>query len=102
MNVYELPIAPELKLTQKDARKRVFAPLPSPLLVKYALWFCRFRWIVIAILTAFGILGFFPDIFQYLGLRSYTAWAFVTAGILFVSNIWIYKAYHEDEKVENI
>ena len=87
MNVYELPIAHEMKLSQKDARKKVFAQLPSPILLNYALWLCHLRWIVIVILTLFGILGFFPDIIQFFGLRSQTAWVIVTAGILIILNM---------------
>ncbi len=87
MNVYELPIVPEIKLSKKNAQKRVFTSLPLPLLVKYALWFCNFRWGFIAILTIFGILGYFSFIFQHFGLHSNTVWALVTAGILSVLNI---------------
>ena len=100
MNVYELPIASEMKLSQKNTRKRVFTPLPLSLLVKYALWFCNFRWVFIAILTTFGILGFFPDIIQYFGLHSHTVWAFITAGILFVLNIGYIKHIMQMKKSE--
>ena len=87
LNVYELPIKPEIKLSQKDTRERVFTQLPFSILVKYALWFCNLRWFFIAILTTFGILGFSTDIIQFFGLRPQTGWTFFTAGILFILNI---------------
>ncbi len=100
MSVYELPIAHEMKLLKKDARKRVFTQLPFPILVNYALWFCRFRWIAILILTSFGILGYFPDIIQFFGLRFQTAWAIATAGILSITNIVYLKHIMQMKRAE--
>ncbi len=100
MNVYELPISSEINLSQEDTHKRVFTSLPLPLLVKYAVWFCNYRWIFIAILTILGTVGFSPAILQYFKLRSDTTWAFVTAGILFVLNILYIKHVRDMKRAE--
>jgi signal transduction histidine kinase len=51
------------------------------------LWFCRFRWIVIGTLAAFGILGLVPELLPRFGLRPGTMWAFVIAAMLTLENI---------------
>jgi signal transduction histidine kinase len=82
---YELPLPQELPV---DAEiKGPEKPLPEPLLVQNAIWFCRLRWLVIAILVSYGTLGLFPGMADYFGIRSPGAWPFATAGILILSNI---------------
>ncbi|MFC1691899.1 sensor histidine kinase [Candidatus Latescibacterota bacterium] len=100
MNVYELSVIPEVNLSQKDTQKRVFTQLPLPILMKYALWFCHLRWIVIGLLTIFGILGFFPDSIQFFGLHPQTSWAIVTAGMLIIINIAYLKHIMQMKRAE--
>ena len=71
--------------------KKTQASLPLPLLVGYAQWFCYLRWAVIAILTMFGFLRYFPVVFQYFGFYPFTSWAVITAGILVIANIGFLK-----------
>jgi signal transduction histidine kinase len=82
---YELPLPQELPT---DAEISVSErPLPESLLVHNTLWFCRLRWLVISILISFGILGLFPGVIDYFGIRSPGVWPFATAGILIFNNI---------------
>ncbi len=83
MNVYELPLVSEDKSSVEDTGKIFFSPLKSSSILNYARWFCYFRWLVISILTALGIIG----IFQTFGFRSQTGWAFGTAILLTMGNI---------------
>jgi len=84
-DAYELPLPQEPPAdTEIRGSER---PLPESMLVQNALWFCQFRWLVIAILVAYGILGLFPGVIDYFGLHSPGAWPFATAGILILGNI---------------
>jgi len=88
MNAYDLPITEKADVSQQNTNRRMYyTPLPLPLLVQYALWFCNFRWLFIALLTVYGILGFFPAVFERHGLHTSTGWAFVVAFILSALNI---------------
>ena len=82
---YELPLPQEPPTTAKI--KGSERSLPEPLLVQNVLWFCRFRWLVIAILFSFGIFGLFPRLIDYFGIRPPGAWPFVTAAILTLTNL---------------
>jgi len=82
---YELPLPQELIV---DAEiKGPERPLPESLLVQNALWFCRLRWLSVAILVSYGISGLFPEVTDYFGIRSPGIWPFATAGILIIGNI---------------
>jgi signal transduction histidine kinase len=82
---YELPLAQEPP-ADADA-KASERPLPEALLAQNVSWFCQLRWLVIAILVCYGILGFFPGLTSYFGLRAPGVWPFVTAAVLTVSNL---------------
>jgi two-component system phosphate regulon sensor histidine kinase PhoR len=83
--IYELPLPQEPPVdTEIRGLER---PLPEPMLVQNALWFCRFRWLVISIIVSYGILGLFPGVIDYFGIRSPGVWPFATAGILILGNI---------------
>ena len=56
------------------------------MLLKNVVWCCRLRWLVIAILMAFALLGM-TGLVQRIGLHGRDMWAFVTAGILTVNNL---------------
>jgi len=63
------------------------ARLPESMLLSNVLWFCRLRWIVTAILGAFGVLGLFPAALARLGLRASTDWPLAAAAVLALGNI---------------
>jgi signal transduction histidine kinase len=83
--IYELPLPKELPANAKikGSEKR----LPVSLLIRNALWFCRFRWLVIATLISYGILDLFPGVIGYFQIGSCGAWPFATAGILVLNNL---------------
>ncbi|MHC4536829.1 MAG: sensor histidine kinase [Planctomycetota bacterium] len=83
--VFELPLPQELPV---DAEiKGSERSLPESLLIRNALWFCRVRWLVIATLVCYGVLGLFPRSIDYFGIRSPGTWPFVMAGILTLFNL---------------
>jgi len=83
---YELPLESEASETQKtEALRR--SSLPEPLLINNVHWFCRLRWVVVAIFTTFGILGNFPRVREVLSLKPDTGWAFMLAAFLALVNI---------------
>jgi signal transduction histidine kinase len=59
----------------------------NDLLVEHIYWYCRFRWIVIAVLVVFGALSFIDNLFAYLDLRSNLYWPFGIAGVAVVLNL---------------
>lgn len=61
-------------------------PADAELMRRNAVWFCQLRWIVVTILATAGVLGWFPDVLQYWGLRVSPGWALATAGALIVLN----------------
>ena len=84
--VYEL-LPPTAEPAEAQAAAQPAASLPAPLLLRNVLWFCRLRWAVVAILIAFGVLGFFPAIFSPLGLSLRPSWPFAVAGVLVLCNL---------------
>jgi signal transduction histidine kinase len=83
--VYELPLPQELPIDTEI--KGSEGPLPEFLLVRNALWFCRIRWLVIATLVCYGVLGLFPRSINYFDIRSPGIWPFVMAAILTLCNL---------------
>ena len=85
----------ELPLPQTPARTQDATPvaprraetLSAPLLARNAAWFCKLRWLAIALLAAFGGVGLFDSLMDTLGLRPPGAWPFVAAAVLTVSNV---------------
>jgi signal transduction histidine kinase len=83
--VYELPLAPQLPADiETRASERL---LPEELLAQNVSWFCQLRWLVIAILVCYGILGLFPGLTSYFDLRLPGIWPFVIAAVLTASNV---------------
>lgn len=83
--VYDLPLVQELPVDTEI--KGLESSLPESLLVRNALWFCRVRWLVIATLISYGVLGLFPRSVSYFEIRSPGIWPFVMAGILIIFNL---------------
>lgn len=63
------------------------AALDASLLAENAIWFCYLRWVIIGVLTVFGLLGIAGDLFTSIGLRPPGLWPFVTAGVLALANV---------------
>lgn len=61
--------------------------LPESFLAGNVLWFCRLRWIIIAMLMAFGLLGRLRWLTDSIGLHSPGNWPFVAAGLLTLCNV---------------
>lgn len=59
----------------------------EPLLRENAIWFCQLRWIVVAVLTAVGMAGFFPQALGAVGLVIPPGWPLATAALLAFLNI---------------
>ncbi len=83
---YELPLSPGDALPASKV-PLARAALPEPLLLQNVLWFCRVRWIVVALLALFGILGLFPQFERALGLRAHLHWPLVTSAVLALANL---------------
>jgi two-component system, OmpR family, phosphate regulon sensor histidine kinase PhoR len=80
--------APESQSPSNDTCKIMLnAILFNDLLVDHIYWYCRFRWIVIAVLLCFGLASFVGDIFYYLDLHSNLYWPFTIAGVAIVLNL---------------
>lgn len=77
------PVAPETadgavavyRLDLQEARRLTSHPSGEdrawiePLLHENAVWFCRLRWIVVAVLGLAGVAGWFPELLRPLGLE---------------------------------
>jgi signal transduction histidine kinase len=86
--VFELPTAQApAPPPPEQPRGGAAGSLPEPLLLRNLVWFCWLRWVVVAILLAFGTASLFPAIVGPLGLRSRILWPFLTAGVLGAMNL---------------
>ncbi|MGO8705373.1 MAG: sensor histidine kinase [Candidatus Brocadiia bacterium] len=83
---YELPLSPGDALPASSV-PLARAALPEPLLLQNVLWFCRVRWIVVALLALFGIMGLFPQFERVLGLRAHLHWPIVISAVLALANL---------------
>lgn len=83
---YELPLEPEQPAPEGIQSPSRRPALPQSILAANALWFCQLRWIVVAILAAYGILNFVPRLATSLGLRAPGPWPFIVAAILAAAN----------------
>jgi signal transduction histidine kinase len=75
----EVPVDVEIKGSERS--------LPESLLMRNALWFCRIRWLVIATLVCYGVLGLYPRSIDYFEIRSPGTWPFIMAGLLVLFNL---------------
>jgi len=88
---YELTEGKELSI--KPDSQSTEGSLSESLLVHNVSWFCQFRWLVIATLIFYGVVGLFPRFIGYFGMRPPGAWPFITAAILVISNLaFLYSA----------
>ncbi|MHC4323399.1 MAG: sensor histidine kinase [Planctomycetota bacterium] len=85
------PAAYELSLskgiTADTETKGSERPFSESLFVHNVSWFCQFRWLVIAILLCYGIVGLFPGLIEPFGIRRPGIWPFTTATVLVLSNL---------------
>jgi two-component system, OmpR family, phosphate regulon sensor histidine kinase PhoR len=82
---YQLP----LDETGSGSRETAAADLRNwnePLLRANAIWFCQLRWIVVGVLAAVGVAGFFPQALGALGLVIPPRWPLGTAALLALLN----------------
>ena len=93
MYKYELPLPNSNGFVPFDDRKRTL-PLPRSLLIKNALWFCYFRWIIIVMLASLSGFGLFLEEFKGLALGSSNGWALAIAGILTAANLGFHGHVH--------
>ena len=84
---YELQISPEAMGAADKVVERGDHSLPESILARNVIWFCKLRWIIIAILFAFGILSRVEGLFQRIGFLSPGLWPFVLSGILVLCNV---------------
>ena len=84
---YELPLSAGEQPASQDRPVREGACLPEHLLLQNALWFCRLRWVVIAILLVLAILGASPGVLSAIGLRAPGHWPLITACVLTICNL---------------
>ncbi|MFQ6098485.1 MAG: sensor histidine kinase [Armatimonadota bacterium] len=87
LSSYEPAVVASGRSSPGAVEKGTSASLPESLLVRNVLWFCRLRWIVVAIFVAFGILGLFPELLPRIGLRPHPEWPFVAAAVLTLANL---------------
>jgi len=88
---YEL--LPVRELSNKADTKGTERPFSESLLVHNVSWFCQFRWLVIAILLFYGVVGLFPRFIGCFGMRPPGVWPFITATVLVISNLaFLYSA----------
>jgi len=82
--VYELPLAGKVASARRvpDGREN----LPGSFLLENVQWFCRLRWMVVAMLGTFGILGLFPEVLARVGLSASPDWPLVAAAVLVLGN----------------
>lgn len=84
---YELPLPEAGQHSPGPGAGGKGASLPAPLLLDNVLWFCRLRWTVIGMLVIFALAGFFPGVFERVGLRSYVTEPLVIAAVLVLTNL---------------
>lgn len=83
--IYELPLPQTLP--EIAPIKGPHAPLPDSLLFENALWFCRLRWGIAALLVSYGIFSRLPGFSEYFGVRSPGTWPFLIALTLILTNL---------------
>jgi len=86
MTAYTLSFEQKPPARPDASAARVSPELPEGILLRNALWFCRLRWLVITLFTAFGLLGLVPGLLSRVGLRAPGTWPFVAAAVLLVAN----------------
>src|SRR3989339_838186 len=87
MHEYVLDFPIEARYLTDDSMKKKWEMLYNALLVENILWFCRFRWMVIAVLLFFGIVNAIPGIVNYFYLEPNLYWPFAIASLLLIINL---------------
>ncbi|NQT85386.1 hypothetical protein HQ560_01395, partial [bacterium] len=83
---YELPLLTEQEHSSEAARRFASSGFPVRLLVANALWFCRLRWVVVAVFAGGGLVSLSPHLVAHLGLRARPGWLLLTAAALAIVN----------------
>ncbi|MCE5327555.1 MAG: HAMP domain-containing histidine kinase [Planctomycetaceae bacterium] len=82
---YELPLAPPA--SRREEADAGDAAMPQDILGRNVIMFCRFRWLVAAVLAAAGAATAIPLVIDSLGLRGAMLWPWVLAAALVVANV---------------
>ncbi len=69
----------------------------GPLLRENAIWFCRLRWLVVAVLLVTGAAGLWPALPQRFGLDIRPAWPLGAGGVLAALNVIFARMARESE-----
>lgn len=99
--VYDLPQADAGGTT--PAAAEVERAWNEPLLRQNAIWFCRLRWMVVSVLGAAGLAGFFPESLASVGLALRPDWPLAAALLLAALNVvFVRLAQGSDESARAI
>lgn len=85
--IYELPLDVSKQESLLSDMHLADTSQPKPILAQNALWFCRLRWIVVAVLTSYSGLNLVPEQLNRVGLQVPGLWPLIIAGLLVVTNI---------------
>ncbi|MCE5278837.1 MAG: HAMP domain-containing sensor histidine kinase [Planctomycetaceae bacterium] len=82
---YELPLAPSAQAPDADTARD--HAVPVDILLQNIAMFCRFRWMVAAVLAAVGAATSLPALSETMALRKHPLWPWVLAAALAVANV---------------
>lgn len=87
MAAYELPLGASAPSASLPRAHQPGDTLSAVLLLENAVWFCRLRWGVAAVLVLFGLLSWIPGLFACLGVLPRLVWPFGTGALLAAANL---------------
>ena len=85
---YELPLDGGEAVALASAAEDATASLPASLLRQNVVWFCRLRWLVVAMLAALGLTAFLPGLYAALSLQPHVVWPLATAAVVAAANLY--------------
>ena len=102
MTTYVLPL-PEIGPLPESGLETGGSVLShEDMLFRNARWYCRLRWIVIAIFAIFGATSFIPGIFGYAGLKDGLWWPFFFVCLLSLTNVGFQSHLAALKKAQNL
>lgn len=87
MATYDLPLGAPAAGTVSSRAAGGGGTLSQVLLLGNAVWFCRLRWGIAAVLMLFGAASWVPGLFAPLGVVPRLVWPFTTAFLLAAANL---------------
>ncbi len=88
---FDLPLPTADEEYKRNAVKAHIKSLPPSLLIENVKWFSQLRWIVIAVLLIFGLIGFSESLMHNYGLRQPGYWPFYFVVLLIAANLFFIK-----------